>query len=69
MPTQLFYTTQIPVSLWFISRNKKQKGKMLSIDARKMGTMVNRCLREMTTKDIDKIAATFQAFDEGTLTC
>lgn len=67
MPTQLFYTTQIPVSLWFISRNKKQKGKTLFIDARKMGTMVNRRLREMTTEDIAKIAATFQAFDAGTL--
>ena len=67
MPTQLFYTTQIPVSLWFISRNKKQKGKTLFIDARKMGTMVNRRLREMTTEDIAKIAATFEAFDEGKL--
>jgi type I restriction enzyme M protein len=67
MPTQLFYTTQIPVSLWFISRNKKQKGKTLFIDARKMGTMVNRRLREMTADDIAKIAETFQAFDVGTL--
>ena len=67
MPTQLFYTTQIPVSLWFISRNKKQKGKTLFIDARKMGTMVNRRLREMTTEDIAKIADTFKVFNNGTL--
>jgi type I restriction enzyme M protein len=67
MPTQLFYTTQIPVSLWFLSRNKVQKGKTLFIDARKMGTMVNRRLREMTTEDISKIAASFEAFDNGTL--
>lgn len=67
MPTQLFYTTQIPVSLWFINRNKKQKGKTLFIDARKMGTMVNRRLREMTDEDIVRIAATFVAFDEGKL--
>jgi len=67
MPTQLFYTTQIPVSLWFISRNKKQKGKTLFVDARKMGTMVNRRLREMTTEDITKIADTFTNFNEGTL--
>lgn len=67
MPTQLFYTTQIPVSLWFLSRNKAQKGKTLFIDARKMGTMVNRRLREMTAEDIAKIAATFEAFDNGTL--
>ena len=38
MPTQLFYTTQIPVSLWFLAKNKKQKGKTLFIDARKLGT-------------------------------
>jgi type I restriction enzyme M protein len=67
MPTQLFYTTQIPVSLWFISRNKTQKGKTLFVDARKMGTMVNRRLREMTTEDIAKIATTFEAFISGTL--
>jgi type I restriction enzyme M protein len=67
MPTHLFYTTQIPVSLWFINRNKKQKGKTLFIDARKMGTMVNRRSREMTTEDIAKIADTFKAFNEGTL--
>ena len=67
MPTQLFYTTQIPVSLWFISRNKIQKGKTLFIDARKIGTMVNRRLREMTSEDIAKIATTFEAFDNGTL--
>lgn len=67
MPTQLFYTTQIPVSLWFISRSKKQKGKTLFIDARKMGTMVNRRLREMTDEDIAKIAESFEAFNDGTL--
>ena len=67
MPTQLFYTTQIPVSLWFINRNKKQKGKTLFVDARKMGTMVSRKLREMTDEDISKIADTFEAFDNGSL--
>lgn len=74
MPAQLFYTTQIPVSLWFINRNKKQKGKTLFVDARNMGTMVSRSLRELTYKDengnngdILKIAATFATFDDGTL--
>ena len=67
MPTQLFYTTQIPVSLWFINRNKKQKGKTLFIDARKMGTMVNRRLREMAKDDIAQIAKTFEEFNDGTL--
>ncbi|MCL2662135.1 MAG: type I restriction-modification system subunit M [Oscillospiraceae bacterium] len=67
MPTQLFYTTGIPVSLWFINRNKKQKGKTLFIDARKMGTMISRKNREMTTEDMAKISDTFVAFEEGTL--
>lgn len=67
MPTQLFYTTQIPVSLWFISKDKKQKGKTLFIDARKMGTMVTRKLRELTDEDIQKIADTYNAFADGTL--
>ena len=39
MPTQLFYTTQIPVSLWFLAKSKKQKGKTLFIDARKLGKL------------------------------
>lgn len=74
MPTQLFYTTQIPVSLWFLSKNKKQKGKTLFIDARKLGEMISRKNRELTdgskdpTKnDIKKIADTYNAFVEGTL--
>lgn len=37
LPTQLFYSVTIPVTLWFISKDKKQKGKTLFIDARKMG--------------------------------
>lgn len=74
MPTQLFYTTQIPVSLWFLAKNKKQKNKTLFIDARKMGTMVTRKLRELTDgsvnpedNDIGKIADTYNAYVDGTL--
>lgn len=67
MPTQLFYTTQIPVSLWFLAKNKKQKGKTLFIDARKMGTMVTRKLRELTDEDIAKIADTYNAYADGIL--
>ncbi len=67
MPTQLFYSTQIPVSLWFISKNKKQKGKTLFIDARKMGTMIDRRNRELTKEDIQKIADTYTAYEEGRL--
>lgn len=67
MPTQLFYTTQIPVSLWFINKQKKQSRKILFIDARKRGTMVSRKLRELTDEDILKIAETYQEFVNGTL--
>ena len=67
LPTQLFYTTGIPVCLWFLNKNKKQKGKTLFIDAREMGTMVSRKLRELTDEDIELIADTFTKFEEGTL--
>lgn len=67
MPTQLFYTTQIPVCLWFLSKDKKQKGKTLFIDARKMGEMVTRKLRELTEEDILKIAQIYNEYIEGTL--
>ena len=68
MPTQLFYTTQIPVSLWFLIKGKKQPGKTLFIDARKLGTMVSRKNRELTDADIRRIADTYNAFADGTLT-
>ena len=67
MPPQLFYTTQIPVSLWFLSKKKKQKQKTLFIDARKMGTMVTRKLRELSEDDIKKLADTYIAYEKGTL--
>lgn len=67
MPSQLFYSTQIPVSLWIINKAKKQPGKTLFIDAREMGTMVTRKLREFTDEDIAKVAGAFNAFREGTL--
>lgn len=67
MPTQLFYSVTIPVTLWFISKNKAQKGKTLFIDARKMGYMVDRKHRDFTDEDIKKLADTFTAFQEGML--
>lgn len=74
LPTQLFYTTQIPVSLWFLNKDKKQKGKTLFIDARNMGKMVTRSLRELTdgsvdpnNNDIAKLADTYKAYVESTL--
>ena len=71
MPSQLFYTTQIPVCVWFFNKAKKQKGKTLFIDARNLGTMVTRKLRELTDGedgDILRIANTYKQFVEGTLT-
>ena len=67
LPTQLFYSVTIPVTLWFISKNKKQKGKTLFIDARKMGYMVDRKHRDFTDEDIQKLADTFTEFQNGTL--
>ena len=74
LPTQLFYTTQIPVSLWFIARDKKRKGKTLFINARNLGTMVTRSLRELSdgsvdpdSNDIGKLADAYKAYSEGTL--
>lgn len=75
LPTQLFYSVTIPVTLWFITKNKKQKGKTLFIDARKMGHMVDRKHRDFTEGiqedgslgDIDKLAKTFEDFQNGTL--
>ena len=67
MPTQLFYSVTIPVTLWFISKNKKQKGKTLFIDARKMGFMVDRKHRDFSDEDIVKLANTFTAFQNGEL--
>jgi len=67
MPTQLFYSVTIPVTLWFITKNKKQKGKTVFIDARKMGHMVDKRHRDFSDVDIQKLADTFSAFQDGTL--
>ena len=67
MPDKLFYSTPIPVSLWIIAKKKAQPGKTLFIDARNMGTMVSRKLREFSEEDIAKVAGAFDTFREGTL--
>ena len=68
LPTQLFYSVTIPVTLWFITRGKAQAGKTLFIDARKMGYMKDRKHRDFTDEDIARLASTMRAFQEGTLT-
>lgn len=66
LPGQLFYSTQIPACLWFLSRNKKGREKqILFIDARKMGVMVDRTRRELTDDNIKKIADTYHAWKNG----
>lgn len=67
MPAQLFYSVTIPVTLWFISKNKKQKGETVFIDARKMGFMVDRKHRDFSDDDIKLLSDTFTAFQDGTL--
>lgn len=67
MPTQLFYSVTIPVTLWFITKNKKQKGKTLFIDARKMGFMVDRKHRDLSDEDIKRLSDTFTDFQNGSL--
>jgi type I restriction enzyme M protein len=88
LPGQLFYSTQIPVCLWFIARNKSgqpstrpdghpspsgrrdgDEGRMrdrrkqtLFIDARKMGTLIDRVHRELTDADLEKITSTYHAW-------
>jgi len=79
LPGQLFYTTQIPVCLWFITRNKRphpnplprgeggrrfrdRSGETLFIDARNMGSMIDRTHKELTVDDIAEIAGTYHAW-------
>lgn len=67
MPTQLFYSVTIPVTLWFITKNKSQAGKTVFIDARNMGHMIDRKHRDFSDEDIQKLSNTFEAFQNGTL--
>lgn len=78
LPGQLFYSTQIPVCLWFLAKNKgaqvvpnkdkellphctrNRQGETLFIDARKLGTMIDRVHRELTDEDIRRISDTYQ---------
>ena len=68
LPGQLFYATQIPVCLWFLARDRRngkfrdRRGKVLFIDARKLGNMVDRTHRELSDADIARIADTYHAW-------
>jgi type I restriction enzyme M protein len=73
LPGQLFYSTQIPVCLWFLARDRRngrfrdRRSETLFIDARKMGSLVDRTHRELTDEDVAKISGTYHAWrgDEG----
>lgn len=67
MPTQLFYSVTIPVTLWFLAKNKKQRGKTLFVDARNMGHMVDRKHRDLSDEDIQKLSDAFVKFQAGKL--
>jgi len=68
LPSQLFYNTMIPACLWFVSRDKKNKkfrdrrGETLFINARNMGTMIDRRHRELSSEAIVKISETYQGW-------
>ena len=68
LPAQLFYTTQIPACLWFVSRDRHnhkfrdRRKEILFIDTRKLGKMVTRKNRELTKEEIDKIANTYHSW-------
>lgn len=68
LPTQLFFNTQIPACLWFLARNRNnhqfrdRSNEILFIDARKMGTMINRKNKMLTDDDIAKISSTYHAW-------
>ncbi|WP_439811636.1 class I SAM-dependent DNA methyltransferase [Bordetella bronchiseptica] len=76
LPGQLFTNTQIPACIWFLTRDKQngfaldkkkrdRRGEFLFIDARQLGYMKDRVLRDFTLDDIQKIAETFHAWQQG----
>lgn len=69
LPTKLFANTQIPVSLWFVGRNRgatdkhrDRENETLFIDGRKLGHLVSRRQRELDAADISRIADTYHSF-------
>ncbi|HCE2446404.1 TPA: type I restriction-modification system subunit M [Vibrio parahaemolyticus] len=73
LPGQLFTNTQIPACIWFLTKNKKggngkrdRRGETLFIDARNLGFMKDRVLRDFTSDNIAKIANVFHAWQSGT---
>ena len=71
LPGQLFFNTQIPACLWFLARNRRngkfrdRRRETLFIDARDMGSLVDRTHRELPEEEIGRIASTYHAWREG----
>ncbi|NVK53831.1 MAG: SAM-dependent DNA methyltransferase [Flavobacteriaceae bacterium] len=68
LPTQLFFNTQIPACLWFLSRNRTnpkfrdRSNEILFIDARNLGQMISRKNRMLSDEDIAKVANTYHSW-------
>ena len=68
LPGQLFYSTPIPVCLWFLARDRRngrfrdRRGQTLFIDARRMGSLIDRAHRELTDEDVATIAGAYHAW-------
>ena len=63
LPGQLFFNTQIPACLWFLTKQKTtRQGEVLFIDARKLGSMISRVQAELTDDIIERIASTVAAW-------
>ena len=68
LPGNLFYGVTIPCCLWFLAKNKNtegfrnRKGEVLFIDARKIGTMVDRARRDFSAEDTAQISDTYHAW-------
>ncbi len=67
LPPQLFYNTQIPACLWFLNKAKPdhRKGQTLFIDARHLGYLIDRTLRDLTDDDIHRVVSVYHAWRTG----
>ncbi|MCT8545438.1 type I restriction-modification system subunit M [Glaesserella parasuis] len=65
LPSQLFTNTQIPACIWILNKNKARKGEVLFIDARQLGYMKDRVLRDFTADDIAKVADTYHSWQQS----
>ncbi|MDD7426607.1 MAG: class I SAM-dependent DNA methyltransferase [[Actinobacillus] rossii] len=65
LPSQLFTNTQIPACIWILNKNKARKGEVLFIDARQLGYMKDRVLRDFTADDIAKVADTYHNWQQS----